>query len=218
MPQLMQRVRRLFAAQAHEAIDHLESPTRMSAQVLREIDDAMQRCRAGLVGAEAQVRQLDAERSRLERAAKQACDAAAEQLAWQGRAAAREAAQQALSLRASAAQIVQARDAAQAAEARLRRQLQSLKTERLRAAGSQLRAAALSSLATAGGAPDAWTAAHERRQLLEDCERSSSAVLAQADAAAELLAEDNELGGGPDDGAVDQLLDQLERAGQGGEA
>ena len=96
-------------------------------------------------------------------------------------------------------------------EQRLREQLHALKAERLHAAGSQLRAAAMSSLVPAGNAPDAWTAAHERKQLLEACERTQASVLAQADAAGELLAEEPAWGGAIDTAEVNRLLDELER-------
>lgn len=207
MTTLRMRLSQLLLARSHDAIDQLEQPDSAARQLVRDVDGALQRARAGLVQALAtdKAARQDAGRCRdaEERAtaqAREALTAGNQALARQHASRAVRAAQSAVESEAAAAQADRAVDA-------LREQLSALRTERLRTAAASMRvnAAQVLSGAVAG---DVWTAAHARRQRLEACQAKADAAMHVADAAGELMRDDAELAG-DDAGAVDALLDKL---------
>lgn len=59
MPTIFQRLEDIFTANSHAALDQIENPARMSQQLLRELDEDLNKLRGQLVAALARQRQLE---------------------------------------------------------------------------------------------------------------------------------------------------------------
>lgn len=207
MTTLRSRLASMLLANSHDAIDRVERPDSTARQLVRDVDAAMQRARAGLVQALATVKSASDEAARNRQVEAAATADARRAVAAGDSSAARRHAGRAVRAGQAAGESDAAIAQAQRAVDALRDQLSALRTERLRAAATSMRArtAQVLSGAVAG---DAWSAAHARRQRLEACQAKADAAMHVADAAGDLLRDDAGLGG-DDAGAVDALLDKL---------
>lgn len=197
MPSLFARIRSVVVAQAHRAVDQVENPHVMASQVLRDLGDEVQATRRSLVAALAAERHLAkqqeamrAEAAEWERKAERLLAAADEKLA-------RSALERAVSLKSAAgaqdAPIATARRATQ----RLREQMDRLKAEwdntRNRVAVIGANQAAADALGGAAQAADGYSRAMDRVQQLDELSRKAARLECEADAAAELLNEQESL-------------------------
>lgn len=196
MPSLIARIRSLVTAQAHHHIDEIENPQVMAAQVLRELGDDLQRANQALVIALGAEKQLGRQR---EAAGSEAADweLKAERLLKAGdEPRARTALERAVQLRARAQALEAPQAAAQRATARLREQVQRLKSElenaRGRAAIISANQTAATVLGTAARAGDSYTRAMDRAQQMDRLSEKASRYESEAEAAAELLNEDGQ--------------------------
>lgn len=207
MSTLRMRLSQLLLARGHDAIDQLERPDSAARQLLRDVDQAMQRARASLVQALATVKSARQETARCRDAERKATGQAREALATGDQAAAREHAGRAVRAAQSASESDAAAAQSERAVAALRDQLSSLRAERLRTAAASMRArtAQVLSGVVAG---NAWTAAHERRQRLDACQAKADAAMHVVEAATELMRDDAGVTA-DDTSQVDALLDKL---------
>lgn len=217
MATLFARIRGLVLAQAHHAVDQVEDPQLMSHQLVRDLTAELAAANRGLVAALGAERQV--QRSR-ERMGQEAADweRSAETLLRRGdEALAREALERAVSLRQGAAALAQPLQRAGRSVERLRGQVARLRGElgrvRQRVAVIDVQHAATAALRHAGTADDACTRALDRAQELERFERKSEAADCEAEAAGELLDEQDRLERGLSrvntDTAVDEAMAAL---------
>jgi phage shock protein A len=197
MSSLIARIREMVHAHAHHSLDEAENPDVMAQQVLRDLTDDIQAAQRALVVAVGAHKRLEQERVRLGEDGA-AWDAKAEALLRAGNEGlAREALQRAVGTRAQA----QARDrplaAAQRAAERLRMQVDQLKRELTEA---QIRAAEIRANQTAAEAAgvavrfrDHYSRAMQRAQKMDRLAEKAGGFEAEADAASELLAEEQGL-------------------------
>jgi phage shock protein A len=197
MATLFARIRGLVLAQAHHAVDQAEDPQLMSHQLVRDLGAELAAANRGLVAALGAERQV--QRSR-ERMGQEAADweRNAETLLRKGdEALAREALERAVSLRQGASALSQPLERAGRTVERLRGQVARLRSElgrvRQRVAVIDVQQAASAALRSAGAADDACTRALDRAQELERFERKAEARDCEAEAAGELLDEQDRL-------------------------
>ena len=197
MPSLLSRVRNLVVAEAHHAVDEAENPQVMSHQLVRDLTDEMQAAHHSLVASLAAERRV--ERSR-ERMVQQAAgwESKAEALLRSGKEAlAREALARAVLLRQGADALQPSLDNARRMHQRMRTLSERLRGElervRHRVAVIDVQHAAASAVRGMARADDAYTRALERAQELDRHERKSAALDSEAEAAAELLEEQDGL-------------------------
>ncbi|HZR36588.1 MAG TPA: PspA/IM30 family protein [Nevskia sp.] len=217
MATLFARIRGLVVAQAHEAVDRVEDPQAMSHQLVRELTVELAAANRGLVAALGAERQL--QRSR-ERMGQEAADweRTAETLLRKGEEAmTREALERAVTLRQGAAALAQPLQRAARTVERLRGQVGRLRAElgrvRQRVAVIDVHQAAARALRSAGAADDACSRALDRAQELERHERKAEVADCEAEAAGELLDEQDRLERSVArinaDGAVDEAMAAL---------
>ncbi|HSW13901.1 MAG TPA: PspA/IM30 family protein [Solimonas sp.] len=194
MPSLFTRIRSLVTAQAHYQIDEIENPQVMAAQVLRELTDDLQETSRALVISLGAEKQLERQR---EAARNESGDweQKAERLLQAGdEAKARSALERAVQLRNREQALGTPLSAAQRATVRLREQVQRLRTEletaRGRAAVINANQTAATALGSAARASDSYTRAMERAQQLDRLSQKASHSESEAEAAAELLADE----------------------------
>jgi phage shock protein A len=217
MATLFARIRGLVVAQAHHAVDQVEDPQLMSHQLVRDLGAELAAANRGLVAALGAERQV--QRSR-ERMGQEAADweRSAETLLRKGdEASARQALERAVSLRQGASALTQPLQRAGRTVERLRGQVARLRAElgrvRQRVVVIDVQHAAAAALRNAGAADDACTRALDRAQELERFERKSELMDCEAEAAGELLDEQDRLehsiGRLNTDTAVDEALAAL---------
>lgn len=217
MATLFARIRGLVVAQAHEAVDRAEDPQVMSHQLVRDLTAELAAANRGLVAALGAERQLQRSRERMDQEAAD-WERTAETLLRRGEEGmTREALERAVSLRQGASALAQPlRRAARTAE-RLRGQVARLRAElgrvRQRVAVIDVQQAAAQALRSAGAADDACSRALDRAQELERHERKAEVLDCEAEAAGELLDEQDRLERSVarlnSDAAVDEALAAL---------
>lgn len=196
MAGLMTRIRRLVLAEAHQQVDTMEDPSAMATQILRDLTVELQQARHALVialGTEKQLR-------------RQAQDATAEAGEWQQRAErwlqagdetrARQALERTLQLEAKAQALSRPLEAAQRARLHRGEQVERLQQElqkvRQRVALIKANQTAAGLLRDVSGG-DPYTRACERQDQLDRYAERASGVAAEAEAASELLNEEDRL-------------------------
>jgi len=197
MATLFARIRGLVAAQAHEAVDRVEDPQVMSHQLVRELTTELAAANRGLVAALGAERQLQRSRERMNQEAAD-WERSAETLLRKGdEALTREALERAVSLRQGAAAFAQPLERAARTAQRLRSQVARLRAElgrvRQRVAVIDVQHAATAALRSAGAAEDACSRALDRAQELERYERKAEVGDCEAEAAGELLDQQDRL-------------------------
>lgn len=197
MASLFARIRNVVVANAHHAVDQAENPQIMAHQVLRDLGEEVQATRRSLVASLGAERQLLKQRETMQREAAD-WDAKAERLLGAGdEKLARAALERAVSLKSAAGALEQPIATAQRTTARLREQMARLRAEwdntRNRVAVISANQAAAEALGTASVASDAYSRAMDRVQSLDDLSRKAASLESRADAAAELLNEQESL-------------------------
>jgi phage shock protein A len=197
MASLFNRIRNVVVANAHHAVDQTENPQIMANQVLRDLGGEVQATRRSLVAALGAELQLLKQRDVMQREAAD-WDAKAERLLTGGDdKLARSALERAVSLKSAAAALEQPIATAQRTTARLREQMQRLRSEwdntRNRVAVISANHAAAEALGTVAQASDAYSRAMDRVASLDEYSRRASGMEAEAGAAAELLNEQESL-------------------------
>jgi phage shock protein A len=217
MATLLSRIRGLVVAEAHHAVDRVEDPQMMSHQLVRGLTTELAAANRGLVAALGAERQL--QRSR-ERMGQEAADweRTAETLLRKGEEGlTREALQRAVTLHQGASALERPLQRSGQAVERLRGQVARLRSElcqvRQRVAVIDVHQAASRALRRAGAVDDAYSRALDRAQELERYERKAEVADCEAEAAGELLDEQDrlerpvaQLGA---DAAVDEALQAL---------
>ncbi|MDB5975621.1 MAG: PspA/IM30 family protein [Nevskia sp.] len=226
MATLLSRIRGLVVARAHHAVDQAENPQLMSHQPVRDLTTELANANRGLVAAMGAERQLRCSRERMAQEAADWERSAETLLRKNEEGLAREALERAVALRQGVAALAEPLQRAAGAVERLRGQVGRLRSElgrvRQRVAVIDVHQAAALALRRAGQADDAHTRALDRAQELERYERSAESADCEAEAAGELLDEQDRLERGvarlSADAAVDEALAALRRriaAGQG---
>lgn len=226
MATLLSRIRGLVAAQAHRAVDRAENPQLMSHQLVRDLTTELANANRGLVAAMGAERQLRRSRERMEQEAADWERNAETLLRKNEEGLTREALERAVALRQGVEALAQPLQRAAGAVERLRGQVGRLRAElgrvRQRVAVIDVHQAAALALRRAGHADDAYTRALDRAQELERYERNAESTDCAAEAAGELLDEQDRLERSvarlSADAAVDEALAALRRrlaAGQG---
>lgn len=197
MASLIARIRNVVVANAHHAVDQAEDPHIMASQVLRDLGGEVQATRRSLVAALGAERQLLKQRDAMQKEATE-WDGKAERLLAAGDdKLARAAVERAVSLKSAASALEQPVTTAQRTTTRLREQMQRLRSEwdntRNRVAVISASQAAAEALGTVGQAADAYSRAMDRVHSLDELSRKAGGMEAQADAAAELLNEQESL-------------------------
>lgn len=197
MASLFARIRNVVVANAHHAVDQAENPQIMANQVLRDLGEEVQATRRSLVAALGAERQLHKQREVMQKEAAE-WETKAERLLTDGdEKVARAALERAVSLKTAAAALENPLATAQRTTARLREQMQRLRAEwdntRNRVAVISANQAAAEALGAAGQASDAYSRAMDRVQSLDELSRKAQCLESEADAAAELLNEQESL-------------------------
>lgn len=197
MATLFARIRNVVVANAHHAIDEAESPHVMAHQVLRDLGEEVQATRRSLVAALAAERHLLKQRDSM-RAETAEWEAKAERMLEGGdEKLARAALERAMSLRSAASALETPAATAQRTTQRLREQMDRLRAEwdntRNRVAVISASQAAAEALGAAGQAQDSYSRAMDRVHSLDELSRKAASMECEADAAAELLNEQESL-------------------------
>jgi len=197
MATLFARIRNVVVANAHHAIDEAENPQIMAQQVLRDLGEELQATRRSLVAALGAERNLLKQRETMQKEAAE-WDGKAERLLESGdEKLARAALERAVSLKSAAAALEGPLTTAQRTTVRLREQMTRLRGEwdhtRNRVAVISANQAAAEALGTVSQANDAYSRAMDRVQSLDDLARKAGAMESEADAAADLLDEQESL-------------------------
>lgn len=194
---LLVRIREMVSAHSHHVLDEVENPHVMSQQMLRELSDDLARANHALVTA------LGAEKH-LERQQQQARTEAAEwntraerMLVSSGEALARSALERAIAAEARAAEQEKPLETARKSVQRLREQTARLKAEwenaRVRCAQFAANQQAAEALGAATRFGDQYSRAMDRARRLDQLSRKSASFDCEAEAAAELLGEQDKL-------------------------
>lgn len=197
MASLFTRLRNVVVANAHHAIDQAENPQVMANQVMRDLGEEVQATRRSLVAALAAERQLLKQRDGMQREAAE-WEQKAERLLESGdEKLARGAIERAVSLKSAAGALETPVATAQRTTQRLRDQMQRLKSEwdntRNRVAVISANQAAAEALGAASAASDSYSRAMDRVHSLDELSRKAASLESEADAAAELLTEQESL-------------------------
>ncbi len=196
MTGIMDRIRGLFVANAHDSVDQLENPAIMSRQILRELGDDIDRSRQGLVKAVAAERELEHRLAELGKETERLESRARVLLDKDQEAEAREIVARQLARQRDAYAVAQHLTRARTASKRLRTQLERLQQER-NEARSRSNLIALTSrsqdaLRVAGACNDSFSTAMHRRDRLDEYARRVGVDDFEAEAAAELQAAEDE--------------------------
>jgi phage shock protein A len=197
MASLFSRIRNVVVANAHHAVDQAENPQVMAQQVLRDLGEEVQATRRSLVAALAAERHLVKQRDAMQAEAAE-WELKAERLLEAGdETLARGAVERAVSLKAAAAALGEPLATAQRATQRLREQMQRLRAEwdntRNRVAVISASQAAADALGAASRSGDGYSRAMDRVHSLDELSRKAASRECEADAAAELLNEQESL-------------------------
>lgn len=193
MASLFARIRNVVVAKAHHAVDQAEDPQVMAGQVLRDLGEEVQVTRRSLVAALGAERHLLKQREAMQKEAAE-WEARAERLLAAGdEKLARSTLERAVSLKSAAAALENPVATAQRTTARLREQMQRLRSEwdntRNRVAVINANQAAAQALGSVSQASDSYSRAMDRVHSLDELARKASSMESEADAAAELLNE-----------------------------
>lgn len=197
MASLFARIRNVVVANAHHAVDQAESPQIMAGQVLRDLGEEVQATRRSLVAALGAERHLLKQREAMQKEAAE-WEQKAERLLESGdEKTSRSALERAVSLKSAAGALEQPIVTAQRTTQRLREQMVRLRSEwdntRNRVAVISANQAAAEALGTASLASDSYSRAMDRVQSLDELSRKAASMESRADAAAELLDEQENL-------------------------
>ena len=197
MASLFARIRNVVVANAHHQIDQAENPQIMANQVLRDLGGEVQATRRSLVAALGAERHLVKQREGMQKEAAE-WDAKAERLLEAGdEKLSRSAVERAVSLKSAAGALEPPIATAQRTTVRLREQMERLRSEwdntRNRVAVISANQAAAEALGTVAQASDAYSRAMDHVQSLDELSRKAVGLEAEADAAAELLNEQESL-------------------------
>ena len=197
MSTLLSRIRGLVLAQAHHAVDRAEDPQLMSHQLVRDLTLELAAANRGLVAALGAERQLQRSRERMHQEAAD-WERTAETLLRKGEEGlTREALERAVALHQGVESLAQLLLRSAATVARLRGQVGRLRAElgrvRQRVAVIDVQQAATQALRRAGHADDAYGRALDRAQELERYESRAETADCEAEAAGELLDEQDRL-------------------------
>lgn len=194
---LLVRIREMVSAHSHHALDEIENPEVMSQQMLRELGDDLARANHAFVSA------LGAEKNLLrqqQQARSEAADwqARAERmLVSSGEALARSALERAVAAEVRATEQEKPLETARKGVQRLREQTARLKAEwetaRVRCAQIAANQQAAEALGAATRFGDHYSRAMERARRLDQLSRKSAVFDCQAEAASELLGEQERL-------------------------
>lgn len=194
---LLVRIREMVSAHSHHALDEIENPQVMSQQMLRELGDDLARANHALVTA------LGAEKHLLRQQAQSRAEAAewntrAERmLVSSGEALARSALERAVAAEARAVEQEKPLETARNGVQRLRDQAARLKQEwdsaRVRCAQIAANQQAAEALGAATKFSDQYSRAMERARRLDQLSRKSAVFDCEAEAASELLGEQEKL-------------------------
>jgi len=197
MASLFARIRNVVVANAHHAVDQAESPQVMAGQVLRDLGEEVQATRRSLVAALGAERHLLKQREAMQKEAADWEQKAERLLASGDEKLARSTLERAVSLKSAAAALENPVATAQRTTARLREQMQRLRSEwdntRNRVAVINANQAAAEVLGSVGQAADSYSRAMDRVHSLDELSRKASSMESEADAAAELLNEQESL-------------------------
>ena len=197
MASLFSRIRNVVVANAHHAVDQAESPHIMANQVLRDLGEEVQATRRSLVAALGAERHLLKQREAMQKEAAE-WEARAERLLESGdEKLSRSTLERAVSLKSAAAALENPVATAQRTTARLREQMQRLRGEwdntRNRVAVISANQAAAEALGSVSQASDSYSRAMDRVHSLDELSRRAQSMESEADAAAELLNEQESL-------------------------
>lgn len=197
MASLFARIRNVVVANAHHRVDQIENPNIMANQVLRDLGEEVQATRRSLVAALGAERHLIKQREAMQKEAAE-WQTKAERLLESGdEKLTRAAVERAISLKSAAAALDGPIATAQRTSVRLREQMQRLRSEwdntRNRVAVISASQAAAEALGTVTQANDAYSRAMDRVASLDELSRKAGSMESQADAAAELLNEQENL-------------------------
>jgi phage shock protein A len=204
MASLFMRIREMVTAQAHHNLDEVENPHVMAQQVLRDLSADVHDAQRALVTAlgadkslQRQHEQLLVDAADWERKAEKLLRGGNEPLA-------RGALEKALNARARAQEQQRPLDTARRSVARMREQVERLKTEldnaRGRAAQISANQAAAEAMGVANRVSDHYTSAMDRSLRLDQLSRKAASFECEVEAASELL------------GAQDQFERDVQRA------
>jgi phage shock protein A len=217
MATLLSRIRGLMVAEAHHAVDRAENPQVMSHQLVRDLGTELAAANRGLVAALGAERQLQRSREKMEQEAAD-WERKAESLLRKGdEALTREALQRAVAQRQGAAALARPLEQASRTVQRLRGQAARLRAElervRQRVTVIDAHQAASNALRSVGLADDAYSRAMDRAQDLDRYERRVESSDCEAEAAGELLDEQDQMerqvAQAGSDAAVDEALAAL---------
>ncbi len=194
---LLVRIREMVSAHSHHALDEIENPQVMSQQMLRDLGDDLARASHALVTA------LGAEKHLLRQQAQSRAEAAewnmrAERmLLSSGEALARSALERAVLAEARVVEQEKPLETARKGVQRLREQTARLKQEwdsaRVRCAQIAANQQAAEALGAATKFGDHYSRAMERARRLDQLSRKSAMFDCEAEAASELLGEQQKL-------------------------
>jgi phage shock protein A len=197
MATLFARIRNVMVANAHHAVDRAEDPQVMANQVLRDLGEEVQATRRSLVASLAAERHLLKQRESMQKEAVEWEQKAGRLLADSDEKLARGAIERAVSLKSAAGALDTPIATAQRTTQRLREQMQRLRAEwdntRNRVAVISANQAAAEALGTAAQATDSYSRAMDRVHSLDELSRKAASMECEADAAAELLNEQESL-------------------------
>ena len=197
MASLFARIRNVVVANAHHAVDQTENPQIMAGQVLRDLGEEVQATRRSLVASLGAERQLLRQREQMQKEAAEWEQKAERTLAGGDEKLARSTLERAVSLKSAAAALDNPVGTAQRTTARLREQMQRLRSEwdntRNRVAVISANQAAAQALGSVGQAADSYSRAMDRVHSLDELSRKASSMESEADAATELLNEQESL-------------------------
>jgi phage shock protein A len=197
MASLFARIRNVVVANAHHSVDQIENPHIMANQVLRDLGEEVQATRRSLVAALGAERQLLRQREAMRKEAAEWEQKAERMLAAGDEKLARSTLERAVSLKSAAGALEGPIATAQRTTVRLREQMQRLRSEwdntRNRVAVISANQAAAEALGNVGQAADSYSRAMDRVHSLDELSRKASSMESEADAAAELLNEQESL-------------------------
>ena len=197
MASLFARIRNVVVANAHHAVDQTENPQIMAGQVLRDLGEEVQATRRSLVASLGAERQLLRQREQMQKEAAEWEQKAERTLAGGDEKLARSTLERAVSLKSAAAALDNPVATAQRTTVRLREQMQRLRSEwdntRNRVAVISANQAAAEALGSVGQAADSYSRAMDRVHSLDELSRKASSMESEADAATELLNEQESL-------------------------
>ena len=197
MASLFARIRNVVVANAHHAVDQTENPQIMANQVLRDLGEEVQATRRSLVASLAAERHLLKQRESMQKEAAEWGQKAERLLESGDEKLSRSALERSISLTSAAASLEAPIATAQRTTQRLREQMERLRSEwdntRNRVAVISANQAAAEALGSAAQSTDSYSRAMDRVHSLDELSRKAASLESEADAAAELLNEQESL-------------------------